>query len=254
VLAFGTALLLSSQAAPAQGEATGDPLQLDATAGLAYSTDAHLHGVLTQPRWQLLPDFEIARGGAYIGTEHGLGYRLVNNPTLVVGLGVDYRAGRRESAQSIYHGLGSVRDQAVAAAYAEWNPFGPALTLYGDIDAAPPSQRGTSYTAGMRGGAPVGGGVTLFADVSLDGANGDYMQTFYGVDAAQSQASGLPGYRPSAGLISLTAAAGFLIDVAPHWQLITSAGGFRFADGVAQSPLVPRRAFPIGLLAINYSY
>ena len=252
--AAGVAFALQPLSVAAQAVSDPDPFHIEATVGAMYSTDARARGVLVRPRWQVAADIELERGALYAGTEHGVGFKVPSLSTTTLGIGIDYRSGRQESADAIYRGLGSVHGTLVSASYIEWTPFGPALTLYGNLSVAATRQHTTTYKAGTRGGAPITEGLIAFVDASATGADSRYMQTFYGVSAAQSSASGLELHSARAGLIDYTALTGFLIDVYPRWQIVASVGRLVYSGVLTSSPVIQRRSYPLALLATSTSF
>lgn len=226
----------------------------DAAAGAMYSTDARNYGVLIHPRWQPVLELNLDFGRFYAGTDHGFGFKAIAIANLTLGVGLDLRPGRKESADSAYQALGSIADEPIATSYIEWTPFGPALTLYGDVSVGVDHSHATTYTAGVRGGVPIMNRVTVFVDGSLAGADARYAQRFYGITPSQAVASGRSAYSANAGTISGTLAAGILVDLGKNLQLIASAARFAYASDLARSPLISRRSYPEAFIATSYSF
>jgi outer membrane scaffolding protein for murein synthesis (MipA/OmpV family) len=72
-------------------------------------------------------------------------------------------------------------------------------------------------------------------------ASEDYMQTYFGIDAAQSLRSGLPTYSASGGLLSYGVGAVAVTPINRRAAVTLFAGYDRLADDAADSPLVQLR-------------
>jgi outer membrane protein len=227
---------------------------LEMSFGAAYTADPRFYGVLIRPRWQPALEAEYSRSSYFVGTEHGIGYRIANRQDLKAGIAINYQSGRVEGSDPRYKGLGSVPGAAEAYAYVEWLPWGPALTLYGDFGRALSHTKGSSYTAGARLGAPLQSGLSAFVDISTAGGNGRYVQSFFGVSPAQSLQSGYPPYVVRSGPYDGSILLGVSHEIQPKWTLIAGAGAMRYFGSVAASPLVGRRSYPLGLIVSNHNF
>ena len=74
----------------------------------------------------------------------------------------------------------------------------------------------------------------------LTGGNATYMQSYFGVTDAGSAASGLPAFRPGAGLQSLHGGLAYMRALDRHWIAYGSIGASRLLDVAAGSPLDAR--------------
>jgi MipA family protein len=227
---------------------------LEISFGAAYTTDPRFYGVLIRPRWQPALEAEYSRNSYFVSTEHGIGYRIANRQDLKASIAINYQSGRVEGSDPRYKGLRSVPGAAEAYAYVEWLPWGPALTLYGDFGRALAHTKGSSYTAGVRFGAPLQSGLSAFVDVSTAGGSKRYVQAFLGVSPAQSLQSSYPPYVVQPGPYDGSVVFGVSHEIQPKWTLIVGAGAMRYFGSVAASPLVGRRAHPLGLLVSNHNF
>ena len=85
-------------------------------------------------------------------------------------------------------------------------------------------------------------------------ANRDYMQTYFGVTAAQAQATSFAVYTPKAGCRKVDASVGAEYAMAPSWKLQGNVGFSRLGDDAAASPLVGRRNGASAALAVAYVF
>lgn len=85
-------------------------------------------------------------------------------------------------------------------------------------------------------------------------ANRDYMQTYFGVTAAQAQATSFSVYTPRAGCRKVEASVAAEYALAPSWMLLANVGVSQLGDEAAASPLVGRRTGASAALAMAYEF
>lgn len=83
-------------------------------------------------------------------------------------------------------------------------------------------------------------------------ANRDYMQTYFGVTAAQAQATSFTVYTPKSGCRKVEASVGAEYAIASSWKLQANVGFSQLGDVAAASPLVGRRNGASAALAMAY--
>jgi MipA family protein len=98
------------------------------------------------------------------------------------------------------------------------------------------------------------GPVVLTATASAKYANAGYMQSYFGVSAAQAAASGFKTYQPSAGFstVQLGLTGGF--PVSREIYIISSLGVQQIVGDAAKSPLVKQKTVPTGFIGAVYSF
>jgi outer membrane scaffolding protein for murein synthesis (MipA/OmpV family) len=207
-------------------------------------------------RWGRL---SISNAGGFVDRRNeevvrGLGLDLGHSPTFHASLGLRYDAGRSESSSAALAGIGDVRATVRARMAATWRPepqwrLGAAWTVdafgrgggnLGEISALREGRwsADTSWTAGA----------------TLTFAGDRYLQTWYGVNAAQSQRSGLPVYEPGNGLRDLTLYASTRQRVASRWVLLVGASATRLLGPTLDSPLVTRPNSLAAQAGLHYEF
>ncbi len=83
--------------------------------------------------------------------------------------------------------------------------------------------------------------VALGVNATSTWATGNYMRSFFGVNAAQSAASGLPVYDPGAGFKDVGVEVNANYVFASQWAVVSNVGYKRLIGGAADSPLVRQR-------------
>jgi MipA family protein len=85
-------------------------------------------------------------------------------------------------------------------------------------------------------------------------ADRDYLQTYFGVTAAQAQATSFAVYTPKSGCRKVDASVGAEYAMAPGWKFQANVGFTRLDDDAAASPLVGRRNGASAALAMAYAF
>jgi MipA family protein len=85
-------------------------------------------------------------------------------------------------------------------------------------------------------------------------ADRDYMQTYFGVTAAQATATSFSVYTPKSGCRKVEARVGAEYAMASSWTLQAHVGFSRLGEDAAASPLVGRRHGLSAALAVAYAF
>lgn len=82
----------------------------------------------------------------------------------------------------------------------------------------------------------------------------DYMQTYYGVSAAQSAASGFTQYHAGSGIYACSLNLDWTHNFTERWSVVADAGYTQLAGDARNSPIVQRKASPTGSLTVTYRF
>jgi MipA family protein len=165
-------------------------------------------------------------------------FAIVQSDSFKMGVLTGYRDGRDQSDSPRLRGLGDIDGGIVAGGFARYD-MGPAYLrgsyhrqiFEDDNGGVFRFVLGTDYKLTDR--------VMLRAVTGLEAADRNYMQTYFGVSAAQSARSGLlPTYTPSGGLTSYRLGVGTDFEVIPTWTLTASADYIRYLGNASRSPIV----------------
>jgi MipA family protein len=88
-------------------------------------------------------------------------------------------------------------------------------------------------------------------------ADDRYQQAYFGVNARESAATGLPIYEPRGGLYAVAATAGALYQFTPRWGVTGYARYARIVEDAADSPVVEAFGSPNQFsagLALTYTF
>lgn len=165
---------------------------------------------------------------------------------------VGYESGRDEGDNSALRGLGDIDFAATIGAKVSYG-WGP-VELYAGVDQTLGGSDSLLGTIGVGYSAPVSEKLILQANVEAILANEKHMQAYFGVNAAQSAASGLNQYKAGAGLkrIDVSASATYLLN--EHWLIRGEAGLGILTGDATDSPIVKETLQPKAQLFVGYKF
>lgn len=246
-------VLAGSGVAQAQmGSADDQTWKLDVSLGAVRGTQSYFKGVLLRSRTDPLVVIDAAKGRWIASTVNGVGYLLADDPSFSVGLSANYMLGRQEANDLRYRGLGNVSGSVGGYGFFEWRPVKDAVTVYGNVLRSTRAQSGTLATLGATLALPVTQRLSGFVDVYANWADQRYIQTLYGVTAAQSVASAYPAYAAKGGLLGTTPSVGLNYNMDKHWDVLAYVGRTRLSSPVAASPLVQNPSQPVAAVFVKY--
>jgi outer membrane protein len=172
--------------------------------------------------------------------QRGLSADLIARETLRVSLSLRVDGGRDDGDDPMLHGLGRIRP-TVRGRLLAVKDFGAGWKLSAAL---------SPDLLGRQGGALADVGLgyewrltpTLRANagMTLTAANQRYMQSYFGVTDEQSQRSGHPVYKPSAGLRDIGLGVGLRADLGPRWLGFVNIGTTQLLGPTLDSPLTRR--------------
>jgi len=237
-LLFGSGLVAGNSSRAGEASPAKSDWDISIGAGIGY-----------QPRFAIgepyrltpLPYVDISwRDRAFLSTEDGLGYNLVHRAGFNLGPFLDWSEGRREQASSRLSGFGDVKPSPQAGLFAEYAPS-ELLRVYARAKRSLVHRSGLVAEAGGELNLPIGKWLVVSSKASGSWADHAELQDFYGVDPAQSAASGLPTYRPHASAQDVAAEETVILLLRQHLALNGVLGYRHLLAQAAASPLVRQR-------------
>ena len=194
------------------------------------------------------------RNGFFAGTTNGVGYNFSKSPTTQYGLRVTADLGRKESRSPALTGLGDIDARPELGGFFNYfvsrEVFLTSSLRYG----AGNDRKGMVLDLGAGYSMALAPSLRLGVGVAASVVNKDYMQSFFGVDAAQAATSGYAAYAPAAGVRDVRANAALTYRVNDKVG-ITGAVSLSGLQGDAKnSPVVRRSATANGVLAVTYAF
>lgn len=206
-------------------------------------------------------DYSMANG-FFIGTTRGIGYGN-NIGNLDYSAALSYRTGRKDkdvSSDSIssgsdeLRGMGEIKGSAIIVPglgykVTDWLN----LQLQAEV---PVSERDNGEAVHFGLSSPLYTSPTNAVTLALTGSWGSdkYMQTYYGVNAAQSAASGFARHDAGAGIYAWSMNLDWTHKLTSRWSVLASAGVAQLTGDAGDSPIVQRKTSPTGSLKVTYSF
>lgn len=202
-------------------------------------------------RFQPLPALDIKLGRFFANFQDGIGATAIDNDLIAVGAGVviadNYRA--RDAPK----GIGNVPFGAGARGFVKLRQAGFEAAV-GATKIFAGGTRGFLVDASLSHPIMVSEKLMLNPSIGTTWADRKHLNRYFGVNAAQSVASGLPQYRLKSGFVDAKA------EVAAQYRLtdhigIGMVGGVSTLFGDAKdSPIVKERTRPYGIFFASYSF
>ncbi len=247
-LALAAPALAAAQSAD-EKKSDGDSNSFALGAGAAYLP--RYEGA-DEYRYRALPLIDYRRGDFFVGGQ-GIGYNFSAVKSWQVGPVLSYRPPRHEDASPRLRGLGSISGGVDVGVYARWTmqQFSLSATVKRSLGGA---ATGTQVSLGAGYGMRLGSADRLNLGVSVDWADRNIMQTYFGVDGTQSMRSGLPAYTVGSGLRRYGARVSWTHTFNRRWFSMASYSAYRLGSEIAGSPIVQRRDGHVISLMAGYRF
>jgi outer membrane scaffolding protein for murein synthesis (MipA/OmpV family) len=213
----------------AQPEQARDEWHFIAGAGLA---SLPRYEGATQHHVRPVPLLEASNGGFFAGTLGGIGYRFVKERDLQFGVRIGAAPGRKESVDPHLAGMGDLKASGEAGLFLKAK-FGQGY-FNGKVSGG---SRGSRAELGTGLDFRVSDADILRMGVSANWATANYMQTYFGVSAAQSATSGLPEYAAAGGIRNYGFGVSWSHIFSRHWLGNLAVADKRIAGSARNSPL-----------------
>ncbi|MDO2400761.1 MipA/OmpV family protein [Enterobacter hormaechei] len=254
----GAVLALLATPALAAGQRQGNVLTLGGGVDVAPRYSGSDKSRVTAAQ---VVDYAMANG-FFISTTRGLGYgNRVGNQDYSAAL--SYRAGRKDrdvssdsiaSGSDYLRGMGDIKGSAVVVPglgyrITDWLN----VQLQADV---PVSERDNGEAVHFGIASPLYTSPENSVTLALTGSWGSskYMQTYYGVSAAQSAASGFARHDAGSGIYAYSLNLDWTHKLTSRWSLLAAAGVTQLTGEAGDSPIVQRKTSPVGSLKVTYSF
>ncbi|MCW5091376.1 MipA/OmpV family protein [Enterobacter hormaechei subsp. hoffmannii] len=206
-------------------------------------------------------DYAMANG-FFISTTRGLGYgNRVGN--LDYSAALSYRAGRKDrdvssdsiaSGSDYLRGMGDIKGSAVVVP-----GLGYRITDWLNVQLqaeVPVSERdnGEAVHFGIASLLYTSPENSVTLALTGNWGSSKYMQTYYGVSAAQSAASGFARHDAGSGIYAYSLNLDWTHKLTSRWSLLAAAGVTQLTGEAGDSPIVQRKTSPVGSLKVTYSF
>ena len=254
----GAVLAILATPALAAGQRQGNVLTLGGGVGVAPRYSGSDKSRVTAAQ---VVDYAM-ENGFFISTTRGLGYgNRVGN--LDYSAALSYRAGRKDrdvssdsiaSGSDYLRGMGDVKGSAVVVP-----GLGYRITDWLNVQLqaeVPVSERDNGEAVHFGIASPLYTSPENSVTLALTGSWGSskYMQTYYGVSAAQSAASGFARNDAGSGIYAYSLNLDWTHKLTSRWSLLAAAGVTQLTGEAGDSPIVQRKTSPVGSLKVTYSF
>ncbi len=216
--------------------------------------------LIAGPAWQgsddtavsLFPDVRVSYGDRFFASiPEGVGYNLISSDAWRAGPIAKIRFGRDEEdggspfrvsgESNELRGLGDIDTAGEVGAFVE-RRFGDAAEwrLRGEVRQGFGGHQGVVADASLTYQTRLGSTLVSLGP-RLSFASEDYMQTYFGIDPAQSAGSGLAVYRADGGLLSYGLGASVIQPLSRNSAVTLFGSVERLGDAAADSPLIRDR-------------
>lgn len=224
------------------------------TIGLGVADSARYVGS-NQQKIRLMPVLNATWGnGWFAGFPRGIGYNFSSDPHVEYGLRLGMDMGRKANVSPALAGLGNINARPELGGF--WN-YGltQAVRLTSDVRyGAGRDSQGALLGLGLHYLIPVDEKQAVTLAVNTAYANSHYMQSYYGVTAAQSARSGYAIYTPGAGIREVDVSASYRYKLDRQWSLLTGATLGQLGSSVTAAPMTKSNSHNSVYVQTNYTF
>lgn len=241
-----------------------------ATAGDAFGGDGQIGlqagGIaIVKPKFEGSKDYEVV-GAPIVGPAGGDGngvvqfkgiddlrFRLLDHAGFEAGPLVGYRFGRDEDDADRLDGLGDVDGGLVAGGFVAFRMglLKPFLSYHHQVTG---DDTGGLARLGVEARLPMFERFKVVATGGVTWADDDYMQSYFGVTAAQNAASGLAVFDAEAGVKDVFLGLAADVPIAERWSLKLSGRYTHLLGDAADSPIVETESQWQGGIGVTYRF
>jgi outer membrane scaffolding protein for murein synthesis (MipA/OmpV family) len=184
----------------------------------------------------------------------GASAELFSGERVRLGIALRIDRGRNSSAIEGLEGMPDVPATLRARAYASYALTSRWTTVGSVSQDVLGRGGGTVATADIGYREPMSPVTEWYAGVGVAWADARYMNSYYGVPAESTAATGYAAYSPGAGPMNLRAGVGFITALTSRWILFGGAGATQLLGYAANSPLTTRRLTTSATLGLAYRW
>lgn len=192
-----------------------------------------------------------AHNGMFVSTDNGVGWNLSRSKDWQAGFRLWPQFGR--SRQDGPPGVSSIGWRVQPQAFANLMLGEVALLQSGVLYGAGRDRNGLQVELGITSGIPLGDSL-IGVGLSTTWANAAYRDSYFGVSAADAQASGLTAFAAGAGMLDTALTLSGEHRFNAQWRISGQLVLSRFSATVARSPLVQERREQQGQLTLWYAF
>jgi MipA family protein len=201
----------------------------------------------------------------------GLSWTAIETDAYSLGVSVGANTGRKDDKDGTLlspgskrlKGMGEIKSSADFSVFGHYTVGVPIMLQFtkntgdGKVDAKDGSFKGhggTEISLSTEIPFPLTSAITLSISPSLNWADSKYMQTYFGVTAAQSAKSGFKQYKADGGIKSVALSLGANYQFDKNWAANVGVTFTQLQGNAGKSPLVERKGQTSLLAGVNYTF
>jgi outer membrane protein len=196
-----------------------------------------------------LPAIDIVEGPIYANFRNGVGLNFVSRPGFTIGSGVTFMPGYRR--RDVPEGVGRMTSGAGARVFAAVSS-GRVIATLGATQGFVGSTRGFIADASLSYPVIASRKLIVTPSIATSFADLRHNDRYFGISAAEAQASGLTAWRGKAGFKDASTLLTAIYRLDDRISISGSVGATRLLGRTASSPLVKHRTLPSGFLSVTY--
>ena len=208
-----------------------------------------------ESRVRLLPSIDYQwSNGFFAGVINGVGYNASTRPDLAYGVRLTADFGRKERRSAALSGLGDIDARPELGAFLSYSPA-RSVTLSSSLRWGGGNDRdGLLLDLGAGWSTSLSPAMQFSTNIATTWVNASHLQSYFGVDAAQSLRSGYGIYRPGSGLRDVRAGATLRYRLTPAWGITASLTRTELLGDAKNSPIVREQGTTSALFTVGYSF
>ncbi len=172
----------------------------------------------------------------FFSTRDGAGYKFIKNAAMEIGAAITYVPGRDSGDDDRIRGLKDIDGAAGAKVFGQYQ-LTREVFLQGDITQQVGGAQGLRATVGVGAFKPITERLAVVGNLGTTWAGEDDQTEWFGINAAQNAASGLPVYDANAGFRDIEASVVANYKLTEHWGVSLGGGVNRLLGDAADSPI-----------------
>ena len=192
--------------------------------------------------------------GWFAGSTNGIGYNFSGRQDMQYGMRLTADFGREESRSQALRGMGDIDTKAELGGFFNYS-ISREISLSTSLRyGSGQDSNGLLVDLGMVYSTELSGDLRLGLGVAATLANADYMQSYFGVTAAQAARSGYAVYKPGAGLRDVRGNLALTYRITPKVSATAGLSASMLSGDASDSPMVRQKSATTGLLALTYGF
>ncbi len=224
------------------------------TLGLGVANTTRYVGSSKRRNRAMLTLNAIWKNGWFAGFPRGIGYNFSADSRMEYGLRLTADMGRKQGTSTALHGLGDIGTKPELGPFLSYS-LNRQLRLSSSMRyGAGADSRGMLLDLGLHYRVPVAERQSVMFGIATTYANSSYMQSYFGVSAAQAQTTKYALYTPGAGIREVDLTASYTYKIDRQWAVVTGATFGQLGNVVKAAPMTRSNYHNTVYVQANYTF